>query len=120
MAKSRKKYYAIKEGKDCKDKIVNTWDECKKFTHGYNAVYKGFQTLEEAEEYLGKIKEKDIEKIREQKKFSMDKKKKEKAKGTHIGLRVPKEIYEELEKRSKTTGLKIEDLVKFALNQYLF
>lgn len=120
MAKSRKKYYAIKEGKNCKNKIVNTWDECKKLTHGYNAIYKGFQTIEEAYEYLGSIKEKDIEKVKEQKKFAIEKKKKEKAKGKHIGLRISHEMYEDLEKKSKTTGLKIEDLVKFALNQYLY
>lgn len=118
MAKSRKKYYAIKDGKDCKNKIVNTWDECKKLTHRYNAIYKGFQTLEEAQEYLEQIN--DIEKVKEQKKYAIEKKKQEKAKGKHIGLRISHEMYTDLEKRSKSTGLKIDDLVKFALNQYLY
>ena len=116
--KSRKKYYAIKEGKNVQNKIVTSWDECKKLVHGYNSIYKGFQTLKEAEEYLNSIK--DIEKIKEQKKFSIEKKKKEKAKGTHFAFRIPKEIYSDLEKRSRVTGLKIEKLIEFALTQYLY
>lgn len=46
------KYYAVKQG--YKIGIYNTWDDCKKQVEGYSgAVYKGFPTLEKAEEFLG-------------------------------------------------------------------
>lgn len=52
--KSNKKYYAIKVGRQ-KNKIVTTWNKCKSLVHGYpNAKFKGFETKEEAEKYLGK------------------------------------------------------------------
>lgn len=40
----KKKYYAIKEGKGVKDKIVTTWTECKELVLCYPAVYKSFKT----------------------------------------------------------------------------
>lgn len=46
-----KKYYAVKCGRT--PGIYRTWDDCKKMVTGYpGAVFKGFMTLEEAEEYL--------------------------------------------------------------------
>lgn len=46
------KYYAVKKGKV--PGIYRTWDACKKMTHGYpGAVYKSFQTLEEAKQFVG-------------------------------------------------------------------
>ena len=46
------KYYAVKEGRV--PGIYNTWDECKKQVKGYSkAVYKKFNTLEEAEGFIG-------------------------------------------------------------------
>ena len=42
--KKKQKYYAIKEGKGVKNKIVRSWDECKEFVHEYQGevhrVYK--------------------------------------------------------------------------------
>lgn len=47
-----KKYYAVKKGK--KTGIYVSWDECKKQVQGYSgAVYKGFETLAEAEAFIG-------------------------------------------------------------------
>lgn len=47
-----KKYYVVKKGKT--PGIYLTWDDCKKMVEGYpGAVYKGFATLAEAENYLG-------------------------------------------------------------------
>lgn len=49
------KFYAVKEGR--KKGIFYTWDECKAQTQGFSgAVYKSFQTLSLAEEYLNPIK----------------------------------------------------------------
>lgn len=54
-----KKYYAIKKGYDIdkkneiQDVIVESWDQCLKHVKGVKgAIYKSFQTLEEAETYL--------------------------------------------------------------------
>lgn len=56
------KVYAVKKG--FKTGIFTTWEECKNATHGYSgAVFKGFGTMEDAEDYLGigtKTKEADI------------------------------------------------------------
>lgn len=47
-----KKYYAVKTGKVTG--VFKTWNECRNAVEGYpGAQYKGFSTLEEAEEYLG-------------------------------------------------------------------
>jgi len=46
-----KKYYVVKRGKT--PGIYMTWADCKKMVDGYSgAVYKGFETLAEAEAYL--------------------------------------------------------------------
>lgn len=46
-----KKYYAVKVGKSTR--IFGTWDECKKQVVGFSgAIYKSFQSLDKAKEYL--------------------------------------------------------------------
>lgn len=48
---AKKNYYAVKDG--YKKGIFNSWEECRKLVTGYpNAQYKGFSTLEEAENYM--------------------------------------------------------------------
>ena len=42
--KKKQKYYAIKEGKGVKNKIVRTWSECKELVLGYPSIYKSFYT----------------------------------------------------------------------------
>lgn len=50
--KSVKKYYAIKRGRKS-NKIVTTWNQCKKLVNGFpQAKFKSFPTREEAENYL--------------------------------------------------------------------
>lgn len=47
-----KKVYAVKRGK--KTGVFNTWEECKASVEGYpKAEYKGFSSVEEAQDYLG-------------------------------------------------------------------
>ena len=68
-----KKYYVVKKGRT--PGIYLSWPDCKKMVDGFpGAVYKGFETLSEAEEYLngtragGKtqsVKEKTVEKKNE-------------------------------------------------------
>ena len=48
----KKNYYAVKNGR--KTGIFRTWNECKEQIQRYSgAVYKSFETLEEAEAYMG-------------------------------------------------------------------
>jgi ribonuclease HI len=54
---AKKRYYAVKSG--IKTGIFNSWDECKGFVSGYpNAEYKGFATLDEANNYMNNVEEK--------------------------------------------------------------
>ena len=62
--KKKQKYYAIKEGKGVKNKIVRTWSECKELLLGYPSIYKTFYTEEEAIKFLGGINDKDIPAIK--------------------------------------------------------
>lgn len=48
---SKKKFYAVKNGKNIG--IYNTWNECKEQVNGFSgAEYKSFATIEEAKEYV--------------------------------------------------------------------
>lgn len=94
MAKKvKKKYYAIKEGKGVRDKIVTTWEECSKLVLGYKAIYKSFVSREEAESYLKGIDDTKIEKMKEQVVMGMEYKKKLKATTRMVQSRIPKELY---------------------------
>ena len=47
----KKKYYGVKVGRV--SGVYQTWDECKKQVIGYpGALYKGFTSLQEAQEYV--------------------------------------------------------------------
>lgn len=47
-----KNFYAVRRGRETG--IFKTWNECKRYITGFKgAEYKGFMTLEEAEEYMG-------------------------------------------------------------------
>lgn len=49
---AKKNYYAVKKGK--MPGIYRTWDACKAQVHGYpGAIYKGFEQLADAKEFLG-------------------------------------------------------------------
>ena len=51
ISKNKKqKYYAIKEGKGVKNKIVRTWSECKELVLGYPSIYKSFYTEEDLQQ----------------------------------------------------------------------
>ena len=65
MSKSKNKYFVVWDGHE--PGIYDSWEECKKQTHGFGqAKYKGFATLEEAREafcspcwdYIGKKEKK--------------------------------------------------------------
>ena len=51
MAKKKSNFYAVRKG--FKPGVYKTWEECKEQVSGYSgALYKGFQTEREAEDYL--------------------------------------------------------------------
>lgn len=51
MAKKKNNFYAVKKGKI--PGLYKTWDECKAQVDGFSgALYKGFSTRKEAENYL--------------------------------------------------------------------
>ena len=53
-----KKYYVVRKGKT--PGIYFTWEDCKQNIEGFSgAEYKGFMTLQEAEEYLTGAKSSD-------------------------------------------------------------
>lgn len=56
-----KKYYAIKIGNNVKDIIVEEWEECKKYTQGYPAIYKSFKNKREAKRYLENFSNEEIQ-----------------------------------------------------------
>lgn len=52
MAKNQKNFYAVRKGV-CPG-IYKSWEECQRNVTGFSgAEFKGFKTLEEAEEYMG-------------------------------------------------------------------
>lgn len=112
-----KKYYAIKEAKNVKNKIVRSWDECKSIVHGCNAVYKSFKTEEEAMGYLATV---NTEKIKGQAKKGIEQRKKQKATTKMVQARISKEMYKDLEERCNEINLKVDDVIKFALSNYLY
>ena len=58
MGKQSKRFYAVKFG--LKPGIYFSWNECKAQTHKFKgALFKSFQTLNEAEEYLNSSNKKD-------------------------------------------------------------
>lgn len=62
MAKKKQKFYAIRsvEGM-AKGLIVGDWATCEGLVKGKSAVYKSFNTIEEAREYIGQYEEEDKE-----------------------------------------------------------
>lgn len=114
--KTQQKYYAIKEGKGVKDKIVNTWTECQKLVLGYPAVYKSFKTKSEAMQYLVNV---DIKKVKEQTKKGMEFNKKQKATTRMLSVRLDKELVEDFEKKCAEMGLTKELILKGMLEEWL-
>ena len=55
--KKSKIFYAIKLGKDTKDKIVTTYEEFQKHINNYPAIFKECNTEIEAKHYLNSIDE---------------------------------------------------------------
>lgn len=114
--KVKKKFYAIKEGRGVHNKIVNTWKECRELVLGYNAVYKSFKTLDEAQAYLGDV---DVVKVKEQSIKGIESRKKKKATTRSINFRISKELYEDFEKKCKEMELAKEKVIENMIMEWV-
>ena len=114
-----KKWYAIKEGKGVKDKIVTSWKECSELVLGYNSIYKSFKTEEEAKRYLVSINDKCIPRIKEKNKMIMEKEKKRKIITKPLnGVRIPIELYDIIAAKAERDCVKLDSLVIEALEVF--
>lgn len=118
-SKSKVKYYAIKEGKDVKNKIVMSWNECKEIVLGYPSIYKSFNTEEEAIKYLNGIKDKDVPIIKEKVKANIKAKKERKATTRAISFRVPNDIYNEFINKVKETGMDKDKILLEMIKEWI-
>lgn len=118
---TKQKYYAIKEGKGVKNKIVRTWSECKELVLGYPSIYKSFYTEEEALEYLKAIK--DVDKTLEENNKAMEYNKIKK-KGTVSvanflkGVRIDKTIAEEFESKCNDLNISKEKILNELIKEW--
>ena len=117
--KVKQKYYAIKEGKDVKNKIVMSWNECKEIVLGYPSIYKSFNTEEEAIKYLNGIKDKDVPIIKEKVKANIKAKKERKATTRAISFRVPNDIYNEFINKVKETGMDKDKILLEMIKEWI-
>lgn len=117
MAKNKKqKYYAIKEGKGVKDKIVLTWTECEKLVKGYPSVYKSFSTNEEALSYLSSV---NVDKVKQQTKIGMEHTRKIKSTTRPLNLRLDKCLIDRFEDKCMEIGLSKEVVIKGMIEEWL-
>lgn len=115
--KVKVKYYAIKEGKGIKNKIVRTWEECSKLVLGYNSVYKSFKTEEDALKYLNSV---DVKKVKEQTKKGMEHKKKIKETTRLIQARIPKELYNNFIDKCVRMDMDKDIIIKKMIEEWLY
>ena len=117
--KKKQKYYAIKEGKGVKNKIVRTWSECKELVLGYPSIYKSFYTEEEAIKFLGGINDKDIPAIKEKIKVNIQSSKKRRSSTKAINFRVPNEVYNEFIKKVDEAGLDRDKILLEMIKEWI-
>lgn len=117
--KKKQKYYAIKEGKGVKNKIVRTWSEYKELVLGYPSIYKSFYTEEEAIKFLGGINDKDIPAIKEKIKVNIQSSKRRRSSTKAINFRVPNEVYNEFIKKVDETGLDRDKILLEMIKEWI-
>ena len=61
MARKKNKVYAIFYADSRTKEIVDSWDECKQKIVGVPHLLHGFQTEQEADDWLNRIKESEIQ-----------------------------------------------------------
>lgn len=107
------KYYAVKyTDKDNKiNRVVTSWDECKTLVNGYKAIYKSFESLEEAESYNHSIKNEDIKKILAKREAGY-----KKAKYVQVGISLNKDIYHKFEAQAQKHSITTAEIIEKYIN----
>lgn len=118
--KKKQKYYAIKEGKGVKNKIVRTWSECKELVLGYPSIYKSFYTEEEAIKFLGGINDKDIPAIKEKIKVNIESSKRRRSSTKAINFRIPNDVYNDFIKKVDETGLDRDKILLEMIKEWIY
>lgn len=112
---AKKKYYAIKDGKGVKNKIVDTWNECEKLVLGYPAKYKSFKTKDEAMEYLGlkvieeKIDVEPVKRIKKKKGKNQD----------MLRICLDKELYKSFKEKCEKMNISEDIIIKNMIMEWL-
>lgn len=114
--KAKVKFYAIKDGLGVKDIIVTSWEECSKLVLGYNAVYKSFRTEEEAKKYLNIV---NAEKVKEQSKKGIEKRKFKKETKGSLSITLPDDIYKAFRDKCTDINLDESNVIKMLIEEWI-
>lgn len=114
--KPKVKFYAIKEGIGVENIIVTSWEECSKLVLGYNAVYKSFRTEEEAKKYLNIV---DAEKVKEQVKKGIEKRKVKKETKGSLSITLPDDIYKAFRDKCNDINLDENKVIKMLIEEWI-
>ena len=119
---AKKRFYAIKKGKgNTKNKIVETWSECKDLVLGYPAEYKGFATKEEAEIYLGikNVYNNEVYIKTNSKKMRLKKRKNRNKDKTILEVEICKDLYREFSDECSSLDISENDIIVNLIKEWL-
>lgn len=122
MVVAKKRFYAIKKGKgNIRNRIVETWSECKDLVLGYPAEYKGFATKEEAEIYLGikNVPNDEIHLRTTVKKMKVKKRRSRNKNTTILEVDLCKELYNEFSDRCSSLDIAENDIIVNLIKEWL-
>jgi viroplasmin and RNaseH domain-containing protein len=122
MLMAKKRFYAIKKGKgNTKNKILETWSECKDLVLGYSAEYKGFATKEEAEIYLGikNVPNDEIHLRTTVKKMKVKKRRSRNKNKTILEVDLCKELYNEFSVKCSSLDISENDIIVNLIKEWL-
>lgn len=122
MLMAKKRFYAIKKGKgNTKNKIVETWSECKDLVLGYPAEYKGFATKEEAEIYLGikNVSNNEVYIKTNSKKMRLKKRKNRNKDKTILEVEICKDLYREFSDECSSLDISENDIIVNLIKEWL-
>ena len=122
MLMAKKRFYAIKKGKgNTKNKILETWSECKDLVLGYPAEYKGFATKEEAEIYLGikNVPNDEIHLRTTVKKMKVKKRRSRNKNTTILEVNLCKELYNEFSVKCSSLDISENDIIVNLIKEWL-
>jgi len=117
MAKN--KFYAIKKGNGVENKIVSTWNECKKLVEGYHSEFKSFKTEEDALKYLGVKKQKQVNKKPNNGIVGLQVQNKSN-KNNSFKVQISDELYNDFIKKCTQKHISKDMILAFIMNQWTY